>query len=184
MRVYIAGPYQAETYGAVERNVQAAIEAAFRIHHDCDTVYCFIPHLYFWANGDSAMAEHRPDKKYEASKNHEAYWLAHGLAYLETCGALVYIALSPGTHKEIAHARHRGIEVYKGVEAFLKMMENLPNLADLKGIAPDITGGLPPEEHVRRIREQDCPEEKEKPEKPPEPPNREVKEGHPPGNTK
>lgn len=104
LRVYLAGPIST---GDREANVARGIAEGLRL---LDAGYApFIPHLSHVADATSAPG----DPRYEA-------WLAHDVAWLETCGALIRLSGdSSGADREVAAAQALGIPIYPSVDAFL-----------------------------------------------------------------
>lgn len=98
--VFIAGPYIAESYSAIDDNIQAARAVAIELANAGIGFFC--PHLHtahfeLHANAD------------------EAFYKAMDLSHLVGCDALLAIRgfeRSAGTRAEIAEARSLGIPVF------------------------------------------------------------------------
>lgn len=102
--VYCAGPLSADTRDGTIAHVQAAMCAASRLR-DAE-IAVVLPHLcLFWNDRFPAAYE---------------TWLAMDFALLERCDALVRLAPSPGTDREVAHARSKGIPVYLSIDEVLR----------------------------------------------------------------
>jgi hypothetical protein len=108
VRVYIAGPYTADTDDSVLENVKRAMAAGLdllMLEHAP-----VIPHLshYFdaWARSKGVEV------------GYETY-LAWDFRLLDGCEALLLLGSSPGADREVAYARDLGIPVYHAIEDFL-----------------------------------------------------------------
>lgn len=108
LRVYVAAPY---TQGDVALNVRAAVLAAETLRNAGHFPY--VPHLsHFW----HAMCP----RGYED-------WMELGLAYLITCHAMIRLpGDSPGSDREVAFARERGIPVFASAMDLVLSHEGSP----------------------------------------------------------
>lgn len=105
MKVYIAGPYTAETPEAVLDNVHAAIDAGvelIRRGHDP-----YIPHLSHWVEkrNQRETARHGFRLAYEDYLRLDEVWL-------RCCGGLLYLHPSAGANTELALAQELGLKVF------------------------------------------------------------------------
>lgn len=105
MKVYIAGPYSADTdverEGNVERAMHAGLEVKKRGHSP------FIPHLTHYVD------EYCEDMS-EFNMGYEDY-MEWDLAFLEVCDALLYLDPSPGADRELQKADEMGMPAYGSV---------------------------------------------------------------------
>lgn len=101
--IYVAGPLSAPTPEGVIANAEAAMHAGARLRDAGFGV--ILPHLCVWW-----------DKKFPAPYE---TWLAMDLALLERCDALVRLAPSPGTDREVEHAIAHKIAVYFSIDDLL-----------------------------------------------------------------
>jgi hypothetical protein len=104
LRIYIAGPYSADSLADREANVDAAIGAAielFRLGH-----FPYVPHLTHFVD----LRAHALG----ANLDWDDY-LRWDEAWLEVCDALVYLSPSPGADRELEFARSLGKTVYLSV---------------------------------------------------------------------
>lgn len=106
MRIYVAGPYTAETPEQVLDNVHRAIDAGLaliRIGHQP-----FIPHLTHWIEkrAQRTLGEGIP----------YAWYLEYDRFWLEQCEALLLIGSSPGAEQERRWAVVRSMPVYTALD--------------------------------------------------------------------
>lgn len=96
MKVYIAGPYSSDPDNCTRRAVGAGQSVVDAGHVP------FVPHLYhFW---DALIPG-----DYEQ-------WMTLDFAWLESCDALIRLdGESPGSDREVEHAKRHGIPVFYGV---------------------------------------------------------------------
>jgi hypothetical protein len=104
MRVFIAGPYSAETMPEVERNVHRAMVAGMELMYLGHEP--FVPHLSHWmglaATGGGDCIPY-------------ARWVQWSLAFVECCDGLLYLAPSPGADRERARAVELGLPIWESV---------------------------------------------------------------------
>src|SRR5437867_12498829 len=103
MHIYVAGPYSATSNRSVDQNVTDAIVAGVEVLRRGH--YPYIPHL-----------THFVDK--EKKKSLTLTWDDHldwGLAWLDKCDAILFLASSRGALIELECAERRGIRVFKNV---------------------------------------------------------------------
>lgn len=102
--VYVSGPISAETADGVLANVHRAMEVAAKLRDAGLGV--ILPHL-------SVYWDRRCPAPYER-------WMAMDFILLEAADALLRLAPSPGTDREVAHAAARGIPVFFRVSDVLE----------------------------------------------------------------
>src|SRR2546422_7046687 len=102
--VYVAGPLSAPTPDGVMSHVRRAMTVGAQLINA--GLRPFIPHLCVWLD----------------QKHPRAYedWLKYDLDWIERCDALLRIAPSPGTDREVTHALSKGIPVYTDVDTLLQ----------------------------------------------------------------
>lgn len=109
LRIFIAGPYSAETREGVEMNVQKAMDVAaclwYRGH------YPFVPHLF------DLLDQHLQSKRrfFFGPMDYED-WMDWCASYLEVCDAVLYLGSSPGADRELLSAASRRIPIYTRLE--------------------------------------------------------------------
>lgn len=102
MKLYVSGPYTANTEEEVLDNVHKALDVGIALikagHHP------FIPHLTHWIEkrAQRTLGEGMP---YEWYLQYDRYWLTF-------CDALYYLAPSPGADLERGWALELGLPVY------------------------------------------------------------------------
>ena len=105
LRIYVAGPYSAETPELVRANVDRAVrigvELAYRGH------YPVVPHTT-WLLEQEMLVRNRT-MPYQ-------YWLDLTAGWLECCDALYYIASSPGADRELRDAMTEMMPIYRSLE--------------------------------------------------------------------
>ena len=102
--VYVAGPLSAPTPEGVIANAERAMHAAARLRDA--GLWPFLPHLCLWW-----------DKKFPT--DYQA-WLRLDFAWIERCDALLRLAPSPGTDREVEHALRLRIPVFTDIEQLLR----------------------------------------------------------------
>jgi hypothetical protein len=101
MKIYVAGPYTADTAGGVIRNVNAALDAGLRLARRGHKPY--LPHLtHFLEMRAVETGEGLP----------YAWYLDYDRCWLDDCDALLLLSHSPGADVELKHAQELGITVY------------------------------------------------------------------------
>lgn len=103
MHIYVAGPYSADNTRSVEQNVSNAIVAGVEILRKGH--YPYIPHL-----------THYVDKEKKKSLN--LSWEDHldwGLAWLDKCDAILFLATSRGASIELDYAKGKGLRVFRTI---------------------------------------------------------------------
>lgn len=101
MRIFIAGPYSAETPDEILENVRRAMAAALALIEAGHQPY--VPHLSHWLDEFAA-----------AEQNLIPYdrWLQLALSFVLCCDALLCLGPSPGADQEAALAKELGLPVY------------------------------------------------------------------------
>jgi len=119
MRIYIAGPYSAESEDAIRANVRAAIDAAITLVRKGHAPY--IPHLTHFVDERS--------REVGANLTWEDY-LEWDLAWLRVCDAFLYLGSSRGADLELAAAEKSGMRIYRSLDdiepASLAKAKDLP----------------------------------------------------------
>jgi len=106
-RVYVAGPYTADTEEQTLANVHAAIKAGERLR--AHGYVPFVPHLFHWWH--------------KLSPHGYQYWMDLDQVWLESCDILCRIdGESPGGDIEKGWAHQLRIPVFHGVEELLKTL--------------------------------------------------------------
>ena len=105
LRIYIAGPYTAEDQEAINRNVEAAIDAAIDIFHLGHFPY--VPHLTGFIDLRAQEREiHIPWEEY----------IRWDMEWLSLCDALLYLSPSPGADLELKAAEEMNKMVFRSLE--------------------------------------------------------------------
>lgn len=105
LKIYVAGPYSAETMAGMERNTRAAMDAGlylFQLGH-----HPFIPHLTHYLDLRA--------KELCIAIGWERY-MAFDSVWLELCDALLYLGPSRGADLELQQARNLGLIIYTDLE--------------------------------------------------------------------
>lgn len=101
MKIYVAGPYSADSAEQIVRNVNAALDAGLRLARRGHQP--FIPHLTHFL--EMRGQETGEGLAYE-------WYLAYDHFWLTCCDALLLLAHSPGADKELMWAKQRGLLVF------------------------------------------------------------------------
>ena len=101
LKIYIAGPYTAETTEQMVTNVNAAIDASFIIFSRGHFPY--IPHLTHFIDQRA--------KEVGFKMEWEDY-IRWDLAWLENCDALLYLSSSRGADLELRAAKEAGKQIF------------------------------------------------------------------------
>ena len=105
LKIYIAGPYTAETETLRMQNVNAAIDAAFKLFSKGH--YPYIPHLTHFIDLRAQEIGH--------SLAWEDY-IAWDLPWVEACDAILYLKPSRGADLELERARHLRKQIFHSVD--------------------------------------------------------------------
>lgn len=111
LKIYIAGPYSAETEEQRLENVNAAIDAAvaiFRKGH-----FPYIPHLTHFV--DERTKEKGVDLKWED-------YIRWDMPWLRMCDALLYLNNSRGANLELQEAQKLGKKIFRSVNEIPAVM--------------------------------------------------------------
>jgi len=101
LKIYIAGPYSADTSEGKIRNTESAIDAALAIFSKGHFPY--IPHLTHFVD------KHAERKNITIEwKN----WIKWDMPWLEVCDALFYLGSSPGAELELRYARKSRKQIF------------------------------------------------------------------------
>jgi len=104
MRIYVAGPYTADTNDERVNNVKKAIDAAIGLYEKGHTPY--VPHL-------THLIDERA-KELGIVITREDYVRCWDKPWLEICDALLLLADSPGAREELDTAQNLGKEIFIG----------------------------------------------------------------------
>ena len=104
LRIFVSGPYSADTAEKREANTQRAIDAGIAIIHRGHHAY--IPHLTHYLD-IRATAIGQP-------LGYEDY-MRLDLEWLHFCDALLTIGSSPGADRELQFAERNGLIIYRSV---------------------------------------------------------------------
>lgn len=105
MRIYIAGPYTADSEQVIERNVQTAIDAGIALVLRGHAP--FIPHLTHFV--DQRCRE-------IGIAIHWDTYLTWDLEWLELCDAVLCLGNSRGSDIEVAAAQKWGKRIYRSLD--------------------------------------------------------------------
>lgn len=117
LKIYIAGPYTAETEVLRLRNVNAAIDAAFELFSKGH--YPYIPHLTHYIDLRAHEIGH--------SLAWEDY-IEWDLPWVQACDAILYLKPSRGADLELERARHLGKQVFYSVDEVPEVSGDRPAL--------------------------------------------------------
>ena len=105
LKIYVAGPYTAQTIDERRENVNRAIDVAIHIFKKGHFPY--IPHLTHFV--DERAKEIGIDLQWDD-------YIAWDLAWLELCDALLMLGSSKGADMELEHAKKLGLRIFSSVE--------------------------------------------------------------------
>ncbi|MFX1439430.1 MAG: DUF4406 domain-containing protein [Promethearchaeota archaeon] len=105
MKIYVAGPYTAESMEQIEENVQIAIDAGIHIWKKGH--FPLIPHLLHWV--DLRASEIGAPMDWKDYMLWDAPWLDH-------CDALYLLAESKGALIELERASEKGLVIFRSLE--------------------------------------------------------------------
>jgi hypothetical protein len=106
MKIYVAGPYSADTEEQRRKNTENAIHAGLALFEKGH--YPFIPHTTHYVE-EYASETDDFDMTYED-------YLDWDEAFLLDCDALLHLASSPGADRERRLAEKLGMEIYNQIE--------------------------------------------------------------------
>ena len=104
MKIYVAGPYTAQTKEEMEENVQRAIDVGIELWKKGH--FPLIPHLLHWV--DLRAEELGVPMGWSDYMLWDAPWLDH-------CDALLLVAESKGALIELEYASEKGMIIYRSV---------------------------------------------------------------------
>ena len=113
MKIYIAAPLSAPTFGKMEMNADTAIEAGILLMLAGHTP--FIPHLMIYVD----KYYHDCEMDRTGTLDYEDY-MKYDLEWLRMCDAILYLSSSPGADRELMIAQKIGLKVFKSVTEVLK----------------------------------------------------------------
>jgi hypothetical protein len=105
LRIYVAGPYTAETPERIRRNVNVAMDVAIALYSRGH--FPFVPHL-----------THFVDERARET-GHTLAWddyIRWDTAWLEVCDALLFLGSSRGADYELAVAKRLGKQVFYSLD--------------------------------------------------------------------
>lgn len=105
LKVYIAGPYTAETAEQIAKNVNTAIDASFIIFSKGHFPY--VPHLTHFI--DQRAREVGIDLKWED-------YIRWDMVWVEVCDALLYLSSSRGADIELKAAKEAGKKIFYSLD--------------------------------------------------------------------
>jgi hypothetical protein len=105
MKIYVAGPYSAQTRGGVELNIRRAIDAGIAIFKKGH--YPYVPHLTDLI--EIRNLETRDGLTYED-------YLRWDLPWLMACDGLFYLAPSKGADQELTLAKTLSMHIFYRLE--------------------------------------------------------------------
>ncbi|NHJ14740.1 MAG: DUF4406 domain-containing protein [Candidatus Thorarchaeota archaeon] len=105
MKIYVAGPYTANTLREINANIQRAIDAGIHIWKKGHFPY--IPHLLHWV--DIRATELNVPMDWEDYILWDAPWL-------DACDALLLLAESKGALIELKRAKDEGKVIFRSLE--------------------------------------------------------------------
>lgn len=105
LRIYIAGPYSADTEEQIGINVNAAIDAAFVVFSKGHFPY--VPHLTHFI--DQRAKEIGVNLRWED-------YIRWDMVWLEICDALLYLSGSRGAKLELQAAKERGKKIFYSLD--------------------------------------------------------------------
>ncbi len=101
MKIYIAGPYSADTWQQKELNAVKAVKAGLSLFKKGH--YPFIPHLFHWA--DDCAIKNGIEITWQE-------WMEWDIEWLVECDALLFLGSSPGADIELKAAQELGLKIY------------------------------------------------------------------------
>lgn len=105
MKIYIAGPYTADTLEKIEKNVQRAIDVGIQIWKKGH--FPFIPHVLHWVDLRA--------KELEITMDWVDYMLWDA-PWLDDCDALLLLAESKGALIEYQRAKAEGKVIFNSID--------------------------------------------------------------------
>lgn len=109
MKIYVSGPYTANTIEQMETNVAKAIDAGLALYQKGH--YPYIPHLTHYI--DNRAKETRISMSWEDYMEWDKSWLVE-------CDAILYLGNSKGADIELELAKNLKKVVYTSVESVPK----------------------------------------------------------------
>ncbi len=105
MKIYVAGPYTANTESEIETNVNNAIDAAIEVYKKGHFPY--LPHLTHWIELRSKATNQK--LKWEDYLEMDRTWL-------ESCDALLFLRESRGANLELEYAKELEKKIFYNIE--------------------------------------------------------------------
>ena len=110
LKIYIAGPYSADSEEKIMKNVWKAIDAGIKLWKMGH--YPYIPHLTHWI--DERSKNIGVKMSYEEYRNWDAPWL-------DFCDAVLHLGNSNGANAEVRRALQTGKPVFKSIREIPKV---------------------------------------------------------------
>ena len=101
MKIFVSGPYSAETKEERERNALKAVDAGIRLLKRGHTP--FVPHLTHW------MDTRALELGYEFSWQH---YMDYDDEWLQECEAILHLGSSKGADIELSRAKELGLRIF------------------------------------------------------------------------
>lgn len=114
LKIYIAGPYSAESEQEKEKNANSAIDVALALFQKGHFPYA--PHLTHWVDKrakESSIIMKWPD------------WMKWHNVWLEKCDALLYLSASKGADIELKKAKELGKLIFYSIDDIPDSRSNL-----------------------------------------------------------
>lgn len=113
LRIYVAGPYTAETKTQIHQNVMKALDAGLILWKKGH--YPYIPHLTHFV--DLRAQEKEIPMKWEE-------YIEWDKAWLEVCDAVLFLGNSKGAEEELKYAKKLGKTIYYKIDDVPSISEN------------------------------------------------------------
>ena len=113
LRIYIAGPYSAETETQISQNVTKALDVGLDLWKKGH--YPYIPHLTHFV--DLRAREKGTPMKWEDYIEWDKVWL-------EFCDALLFLGNSKGANRELEYAKKLGKTIYYNIDDIPTVSKN------------------------------------------------------------
>jgi len=105
MKIYVAGPYTADSPEQVQENVNRAIDAAITVFKKGH--YPYIPHLTHWI--ELRNIETKQGLEWKDYLEMDRVWL-------ESCDGLLYLLPSKGADIELKHAKNENKKIFLSLD--------------------------------------------------------------------
>jgi hypothetical protein len=105
MKIYVAGPYTANSNSEIQKNVDNAIDAAITVYEKGH--YPYLPHLTHWI--ELRSQETNRGLKWEDYIEMDHIWL-------QNCDALLHLKESRGADLELEYAKKHGKQIFYSLD--------------------------------------------------------------------